>query len=63
MGIRLQPDGEVLPIETTMVSSGDFEAAVRVAQASVEQHKGKSALYMELDVKQLRRLGITPVNL
>lgn len=63
VGIRLQPGGEVLPIETTMVSTGDFEAAVRSAQSSVMQHKGKSELYMEIDVKQMRRIGITPVNL
>lgn len=63
VGIRLQPGGDVLPIETTVVSGGDFEAAVNIATASVEMHKGKSALYYELDVKQLRRLGLTPVNL
>jgi len=65
VGVRLAPGGDRgVFLETTMVSRGTADEAVEKGAEQWEQlQQGEDPQFLWADVKALRQLGFTPINL
>ncbi|MEW5759485.1 MAG: hypothetical protein AB1779_01810 [Candidatus Thermoplasmatota archaeon] len=61
LGLQIS-DNEKLYIETTMIPTNTFEEAVQRGCTNYAKHKNDGTLLMEIDVREARKLGITPME-